>query len=75
MLIKKNEIRLRFVAGIKNPADYSTKKMDLNIMFLPEYWNPGILTDPEIKDLKCVEEVLIKTPPDFIRRELRLHVN
>ena len=44
-------------------------------MFTPEYWNPGILADPEIKDLKGVEEVLLKTPPDFIRKELRLHVN
>jgi hypothetical protein len=34
-----------------------------------------VLRDPDIKDLKPVEEVLMKTPPDFIRRELRLCVN
>ena len=63
------------MAGTKNPADYSSKKMDLNKVFLPDYWNPGVLMDPDIKELKPVEEVLIKLPPDFIRRELRLHVN
>ena len=44
-------------------------------MFQPSYWAPEILEDPVLIKIRRVEDILVKTPTEFIKKELRLHIN
>ena len=46
---------MKFVAGTRNPADYSSKKMDLKV-FLPDYWKPSVLVDSDVKELNQLQK-------------------
>ena len=64
-----------FVLGDLNPSDIGTKWLNLQIMFWQEYWEPNLLSDPSLSKIKDSEEVITATPTEFVKRELRIHVN
>ena len=74
-ILERHKITPMFISGVDNPADIGSKRASLQIMFTPGYWMPAILQDSELSKIKKIEEVMVRTPKEFIKKELRLHVN